>query len=910
MSSNIKIKLLFIILLILAVGVNTRADNMIMNSFEKICENDFLILYFKEATTGIAIQDKSTGQIWYSNPQDLDEMEKKASGRTKEALKAQLAIKYYNDSDRLFDMDTYNDSVLHDQYKVTFLPNGLRVDYEIGKRWKDDDYIPGIISKEKMEKEVLSKLSEKEQKFLLDQYHLITLTRKEENEAHVDIFGVDMVKLMGENDIKVLSENMSERNRRRLIQEYLKKITEGQKYTTLGNVKWEDIEPLYNNPTYILSNDIIPWDKGDIIDTFKKAGYTPVNIQEDHSYYNYSPPWPNIGVFSLSVEYILEEEDLVVRIPGDSIKYPKNVINHATGNRVTYPLCNISVLPNFEAGNQEENGFMLVPDGSGAIIELNNQKTNIPPYEKPVYGKDYSVEPISEYGPYLESGIYMPVYALSKGEKGFLAIIEKGDSIANIHAQVAGMRDSYNKIYSSFQVIPRTRVSLGGDLKTLFINMYQSRNYNRDIIIRYKLLAGNDIDYSLLASVYQDYLVGKYNLARLDADENIPFIMEVMGGINKTVPVMGIPRRVVIPLSGYRETAYMIEELQNKGIDKLTVLYNGWSAGGIKHRLPNKVRLEKKLGSEKEFLELIDLMKKDDIDFYPEISFLNLYQNKPFDGFVTIRNNARFLNRKYAFIYDFFWIDTYQANDDYTKQIISPSFLGSLVDGFMKDYRKYDINGLALRYIGTQINSDFRVNVDKLIDREQAKDIIIEQLEKINKKDNIDLVFREGNFYTIPYSKYIVDVPIYSGSNSLFDQGIPFYQMVLHGYKNYTGEPINLASKPRVQFLKLLEVGGVPYYRWSYNQASLVKKSVFDDQYSIYFYDYLDEAVDYYHELNSILGKLQEKRIIRHERLANDVYQVTYEGDNIIIVNYNQEAVEVAGLKIDSLDYKFIKGED
>lgn len=167
-------------------------------------------------------------------------------------------------------MDTYNDSVLHDQYKVTFLPNGLRVDYEIGKRWKDDDYIPGIISKEKMEKEVLSKLSEKEQKFLLDQYHLITLTRKEENEAHVDIFGVDMVKLMGENDIKVLSENMSERNRRRLIQEYLKKITEGQKYTTLGNVKWEDIEPLYNNPTYILSNDIIPWDKGDIIDTFKR----------------------------------------------------------------------------------------------------------------------------------------------------------------------------------------------------------------------------------------------------------------------------------------------------------------------------------------------------------------------------------------------------------------------------------------------------------------------------------------------------------------------------------------------------------------------------------------------------------------------------------------------------------------
>ncbi|MFP4016709.1 MAG: DUF5696 domain-containing protein, partial [Halanaerobiales bacterium] len=207
------------------------------------------------------------------------------------------------------------------------------------------------------------------------------------------------------------------------------------------------------------------------------------------------------------------------------------------------------------------------------------------------------------------------------------------------------------------------------------------------------------------------------------------------------------------------------------------------------------------------------------------------------------------------------------------------------------------------------INSDFRVDVDKLIDREHSKDIIIEQLAKLNQDSGYNLTVRGGNAFAIPYIDYIVDMPLYSGSDFLIDQGIPFYQMAVHGYLHYSGQPINLAKKPELHLLKIIETGSIPYYRWAYDNAEVVQQSEFDDQFSISYQDYVEEAVAFYKEINPVMSELQNKRIVKHERLASNVYRVTYENGYKFIINYNQEAVEIDGFPVDGLDYKFIKEE-
>jgi len=128
-----------------------------ISGFEKIAENEYLILYINNQTTEIAVEEKSSGEIWYSNPPDRNTGG--ARGIARNLLNSQLKIIYYDLGDRMYEMNTYGDAILNEQYTITPLENGVRVDYIFGKEWKDEDYVARIIEKEKFENE-LKKLQE------------------------------------------------------------------------------------------------------------------------------------------------------------------------------------------------------------------------------------------------------------------------------------------------------------------------------------------------------------------------------------------------------------------------------------------------------------------------------------------------------------------------------------------------------------------------------------------------------------------------------------------------------------------------------------------------------------------------------------------------------------------------------
>ena len=156
------------------------------------------------------------------------------------------------------------------------------------------------------------------------------MVEAEEDYKPVEIFGVDSEKVFRNYKIEVLSENMSDRNRRSLIQDILNKIVEGVGYARIGSVKFEDLENFIDNPTYIIKSTMLPWDRERIINVIIESGYTPEMIQEEQMKYNYPIPYENIYIFELSIEYILDGKDLIVRVPGESIKYPEDKLNLAT----------------------------------------------------------------------------------------------------------------------------------------------------------------------------------------------------------------------------------------------------------------------------------------------------------------------------------------------------------------------------------------------------------------------------------------------------------------------------------------------------------------------------------------------------------------------------------------------------
>ncbi|MFW6007339.1 MAG: DUF5696 domain-containing protein, partial [Halanaerobiales bacterium] len=872
---NLKLLIIICIFFLLTSGIC--ASRQDLPGFEKIAENKYLILFFKSSTTEIAVINKSTDSIWYSNPPDRKEREKKAKGKYKDRLKSQFLIEYLNLNNESFNMDSFNDSVVSEQYDYEIIEDGVRINYLLGDEWgpvyyqaelASSPYLPRMMARDKFEELIIKKLEEEtDREYLRDMYYTVSLEKSKEDFDHYKVSGIDMEELFGNYKFEFGDENVTETEARGLINEIIHFVARGKGYSDKEQVKSEDLSYLKGNTTYVLK-DVYEWDEEDIAALVKKSGCTPAQIAMEQNQYNIPGPKPEIKNFRISLEYYLEGEDLVVKIPGESITYPEDVFDSRFNRRETYPLAAINLLQYFGAANAEDNGYIFVPDGSGALINLNESKSYDDPYSRKVYGKDFAIKPIEELSGINRTNIHFPVYGLKKGDQAFFAVIEEGASLANIRAQVAGMRNSYNSVSANFNIMPNTKVKVSSTnaSSSLDINMFQSRKYEGDIKIRFLFLNGDKANYSGMAKLYQNYLKERGYLKKLrESEKNIPLYLDIIGGFSKTKPVIGLPRKVVEPLTTYKETGKIIKEMLDNGINNPKIKYSGWFNGGIYHDFPDKVKTEDILGSKKDFLKLVNIMKENDIDFYPDISLLNIYQNSFFDGFNSRTEASRFISREIAYINNF---DYATFRPEGKKSIVySPGYLDSLIKSFLEDYNQYEIKSLSLRHMGEQLNSDFRSNKEEVIDRVQAEDIIEQQLKKMDR-DLDKIMLTGGNQYVLPHTRNIIKLPMYSGNDSILDRGVPFSQMVLHGYINYTGVPVNLADRSRQYKLKLVETGAYPHYQVSYNSATTTKNSDFDYLYRINYENLKEEIVNNYNEFNQLFRKLQGKRIIDHEEVV------------------------------------------
>ena len=87
------------------------------------------------------------------------------------------------------------------------------------------------------------------------------------------------------------------------------------------------------HPTLMLRWDVKEWDKEDAVELLKEAGYTPEEPSLTTSSVRDRSPYPDLRSFKVSVEYVLDGESLVARIPAEASSYPWRVIDPATGER-------------------------------------------------------------------------------------------------------------------------------------------------------------------------------------------------------------------------------------------------------------------------------------------------------------------------------------------------------------------------------------------------------------------------------------------------------------------------------------------------------------------------------------------------------------------------------------------------
>lgn len=983
MSRSIPPRLLVILLLLVcfvsvagaAGGLSSELEGMTL-----VAENEYLALYLDESTTAIAVLHKLTGEVWHSNPPE--------SGK-----KEQIQIAY-GDGDRTFYMNNIDDSVAYGQYEITPLSDGVRIDYTLGQMWADRDYIPDIISKKRMEEKVLSKLDPEQAAELLSYFSLVELRRieghnrpklsgvnldaifgdytvvsldKERMEAELEEMKLKLQSLEAQPDTEEVERRRSELTKLiadlersiskmpgelDLIRDLLTRIKDSRPdVELLSDIKPEHVEALRDNPTYLYKG-ASRWREADVVRLFRSAGYTPEDKQRDHIANGFHPPAINPKIFKIPVEYHLNGEDLVVRVPCGEIEYPYEtpvdflmvggdiVLNEnglpvydENGATVSYPLLSIRVLEHF-GGAVNQDGYIFIPDGSGVLINLDSK--TVKSTRVSVYGKDASVVNTQTIETRVEP-VRLPVFGLKEENRAFLAIIEQGEALADIVAKTAGGRDLVNEVSAEFRLVnkqviavqqgPKPPISgtrLGHVLPS--VTAYESRHYLGDIVIRYSFLHGDQASYVGMARHYRTYLMDKYGLKPLEPGAGLPLFVELVGAVEKVKPVLGVPMSVAYPMTTIDQARAILEQVMQSGATNVKIEYSGWLEGGLNHILPNRVSLEDTLGNMKQLAGLRDRARDLGAELYLGTSFLTVHRDRlGYQG--VARYAVRGIDRNPVLVSDYD-PGTLLAREDTARYVIKPSELDELVDSFLRDFRNIEV-GLAIEDMGSDVYSDpdQRAGLDQITaftaqkytaermresgrggtDRGQATQIIVAQLQKIVSELGVKPLIRGGNAYALPYAGCLVDVPMASSGYPAESERVPFYQIVVHGLYDYAGPPLNLAQDMETALLRSIETAAGLSVVLTHSPSSDLKGTSFAHLYSTGYEEWLDPVLRAYEQLNSVVGHLRSCEIVNHEKIAPSVYMTTFDNGQSIVVNYNDHPVSIGEITVDAESFRLIE---
>lgn len=622
---------------------------------------------------------------------------------------------------------------------------------------------------------------------------------------------------------------------------------------------------------------------------FEEAGYTEEDLMKDiaDNQLNQTKPVPRI--FQLSIEYRLEGDQLVVKVPTADIRYPED-----------YPINDISILSYFGAGGRNEEGSLFVPDGSGALIHFNNGKTRYPAYKQAVYGVDGATLKTDTYAQQQE--VKLPVFGLIRKEGALLGIIEQGAALATINADVSGRLNGYNFVYPSFTLIAKGDVTLTSSDQNRALPKFQQEAPKSDYIIRYAFLDGAEASYEGMAKYYQQYLTERGGLPtqqKADDTDKTPFYLELVGGITKTKHVLGIPYQSLEPLTTFKEAQIILNQMKEMGIDNIKLKYAGWFNRGLDHKVPNDISVDKALGGSKEFKNLVNFTKEQNIQLFPDVAVLSANQTS---GFNVNKKASRMLSAVPAATYPFNMALNRRDRERAPSYIVSPRVVEDYVDEIIQGMDDYQTGGVSLRDMADQLNSDFRKRNE--IDRTESEQISTQSLANL-ADHSMQIMANGGNAYAFPYLTDITNAPMSSSQFKLEDEEIPFYQMVIRGYVNYTGSPYNLSTftNPMQYVLKSLEYGSGVSFKWIYEPNHKVKDTEFDYLYAVNYELWIKQAAEMYKEVNEVLAQVQNQRITGHKKLADGVYKTDYENGIYVIVNYNRSAVQADGQQIEAESY-------
>ena len=608
---------------------------------------------------------------------------------------------------------------------------------------------------------------------------------------------------------------------------------------------------------------------------------------------------PITGGFTAKVDYatyelgyeltvlLYEDGSIEATIPEASIY--ENSETNKIGNIYVYPMLGRTQLG-------EKEGYMLLPDGNGALMYLNDKEGRFgSAYSQRVYGSDVGITESyvlslfwNKYETINESEyILAPIYGMvhSDDAMAYLAVITSGAEGATIEAYPNGAFTDYNWITAKF--LKRTLYNeptsnSGGSV----VKVTDRLPY--DISVRFFFTRNDDANYAGLANTYREYLLETGELAA-KADE-FRLRTDFLGSDREN----WMFTTKAVPMTTTEDIQTFYEELKAAGVTDLFTLYKGWQDGGVCSLPVDSYDVDGSIGGKRALKKLMDEAEKAGIQFY-------LYTD-------ALRANPKTANTTFNVIKK---IDTRLFTEETHKEVyesyhyLTPSRTSELMTSLIKSLNKNEISNLALSGI-TNTMFTFRYsgeNYDRLYTAEMYASILEKAAEDAN------LVLEEPISTYWKYTNAVLDMPVKDSDYIFTDESVPFLSIVFKGVVPMYSDYVNFEANKNEFFLKLVETGIYPSFYLTMEDSTDLYYTNSNDLYSSKYSVYKDTVIEYYNILKEFNQLVAGATIDAHEILADKTVKVTYSNGAVVTVDYEKESFAVAVNGSEAMSYKVGEAE-
>lgn len=598
--------------------------------------------------------------------------------------------------------------------------------------------------------------------------------------------------------------------------------------------------------------------------------------------------------FVVPVKYILHEDRLEVTVDIDEVTEVDT--NTVDGKIITA----LTMAPTFGAspradlaGNPTE-GYMIVPDGSGAVIEYNNDKEGYASYEQILYGRDKTTVPLT--APRVTEQAYLPLIATVSGPNGLVAIATDGDANATVNAQVSKQnKQAFNSVYFRFQLRSKDDYFMGGTDGTKITVFEKGKIKTEKISVSYYPISdSNEVNYADVAEVYRNYLINNEGLQKKTETNKSNFYVDLYGGVLKETSIFGIPVDLKTEITGFSQAEEIMQQLTDGGVKNLIINYHDWTNKAMTGKISTKFKPSGVLGGMSDYEDFAKAASDVDAKIFPSIS--NMQMAKSTWGFMTINStanrvsNAQSRQSKYSMAFGV------QLSGK-APALLTPNSYSKAMNKMVESFTDKDVKNIGFGDYANTLVSDFSKR--NALSREGTMNSLIEQYKKASESME-NVIADEANAYIIPYADYITNVPVYSSQYNVVDYDIPLYQMVVHGYVPYSSTPVNANSNAEEVFLLSLASGSSIHYDMIYEEAYELLDTDYSDLYYANYNSWMNQAIAQYKASEAILSQVSDKVITDYQfDRETGVIKTTYDNSIVVTVDTKNATADVNGTVYD-----------